>query len=138
MSDRILIAEHDRGLRLALERCFSRHGYDVAVAVDGIQCVDLLRTMAPSVLVLDTNILWGGGNGVLDWLIQEQSIRPATIVVVDDSELAEIPDRFKAWIDSRIRRPHDLHDLLPFVREIERIGGQLTPVPVNLDSPSDN
>jgi DNA-binding response OmpR family regulator len=124
MNQAILIAEHDVGLGQALKRCFGVQGFEATVASNGLECIDQLRTKFPSILVLDPGILWGGGAGVLEWLIQEEPTKVPRIVIVEDQESTSLPDTLvESFIHSQIRRPHELNDLLPFVRQIEDLAG---------------
>lgn len=40
-------------------------GFSARLTSNGMDCVAVLRAFRPNVLVLDPNILWGGGDGVL-------------------------------------------------------------------------
>lgn len=123
---RFLIVDHDRGFAEATRRCLAARGNEVAVATDGLQCVEELRAMAPAVLVLDPGILWGGGDGVLEWLRSEEPLTPPTIVLVECSDGHRIPDRLLPSINYQCQRPKSLQDLLPFVHQLESIGEKST------------
>lgn len=122
MRARFLITDHDPRIAEETRRCLASRGYDVAVATNGLQCLEQLRAMAPTVLVLDPRILWGGGAGVLDWLIHEEPLMPPTVVIADGEGSAELPSQFQSWVDSRIERPKSLSDLLRFVNQLEAVG----------------
>ena len=61
---RVLIADPDESL-LAEYREHSRDDFDVVTAPNGLECVDRLREQVPDVLVLEPQLPWGGGDGVL-------------------------------------------------------------------------
>ncbi len=50
-------------------------------AADGLECLEMLRRRTPAVLVLDRELRWGGGDGVLAWL-REQGAVPGVSVVL--------------------------------------------------------
>ena len=50
-----------RGYRETLDAA----GFTARFTSNGVECVAVLRNFRPHVLVLDPNILWGGGDGVL-------------------------------------------------------------------------
>jgi len=83
---RVLIADADQALSLSYAVALERSGFDVDVAIasNGLRCVDQLRKCRPHVLVLDPSILWGGGDGVLA-LMREESEVPAVPVLVHQS-----------------------------------------------------
>jgi response regulator RpfG family c-di-GMP phosphodiesterase len=74
---RVLIADPDQSL-LAVYRELLRKDFDVVTACNGLKCVTRLRERTPDVLVLEPQLPWGGGAGVL-------------AAMHEDSGLAEIP-----------------------------------------------
>lgn len=81
----LLIAEHDSELREALTDYFSRCGFHVAAAADGMDCLSRLQTTEPDVLLLDWDVFWGGGDGVLECVQQNHSRRDMPAVVITGS-----------------------------------------------------
>ncbi len=61
---RVLIADSDQSL-LAKYQEHSSDDVEVLTALSGLECVDQLRQQAPDVLVLEPQLPWGGGDGVL-------------------------------------------------------------------------
>lgn len=124
----ILIADHDRGLAEAARRCLASRGCEVVVATDGLQCLDELRTVAPVVLVLDPDIQWGGGDGVLDWLDHEDPLMSPIVVLVEGADGSRIPEALHPRVHFRLQRPRSLQELLGFVSHLEAIArGSLLP-----------
>ena len=117
----ILIADRDRGLAEATRRCLAARGCEGAVATNGLQCLEELRALAPAVLVLDPEILWGGGDGVLEWLTGEEPLTPPIVVLLESPDGRRIPDRLLPSIDHHLQRPKGLHDLIPFAHQLESI-----------------
>lgn len=62
---RVLVAESDTRLLDYYGRILEFCGYEVATASDALQCLALLRGRDPDALVLDRELLWGGGDGVV-------------------------------------------------------------------------
>jgi CheY-like chemotaxis protein len=69
----LLIAESDADLRDAYSTFLAGRGYDVETAVDGLDCLEKLRRLAPAVCVLDRELHWGGADGVIAWLREERA-----------------------------------------------------------------
>jgi two-component system cell cycle response regulator len=78
MSLRVLVADRDTALLEMYRAYLSWDGFSIITASTGLGCMVKLRAHAPDVLVLELDLLWGGGSGVL------ASMR-------DDPELANIP-----------------------------------------------
>jgi DNA-binding NtrC family response regulator len=119
MTVRLLIADRDPVVREDCRRCLAARGYDVEVAADGLQCIQQLRELAPTVLVLDPQILWGGGDGVLEWLRDEAPLTPLTVLVTNGHDCCGIPERLRPLVAGRLERPRGLRDLPPFVNRLE-------------------
>ncbi len=60
---RVLMADPDRAP--ACRELLLREGFELRTAVSGLECVARMREQAPDVLVLEPQIPWGGGDGVL-------------------------------------------------------------------------
>ncbi len=61
---RVLIADSDERL-LDRYRLHFREEFELATATNGVECLACLRERTPDVLVLEPQLLWGGGDGVL-------------------------------------------------------------------------
>jgi DNA-binding NtrC family response regulator len=64
-SIRVLIADHEELLSENYAAFYREISWESAVATTGLQCVKQLRTFRPDVLILEPELPWGGGAGVL-------------------------------------------------------------------------
>jgi len=78
MHIRVLIADSDRSLLNSYREFLGRDGFDVSTAADGLECLAKLREWEPDVLVVEVEMPWGGGAGVLD-------------LMHDGAELPQVP-----------------------------------------------
>jgi len=68
------------------ERCqvnrqyLGEHGYEVITSADGLDCVQKVRKHRPDVVVLDLELRWGGGDGVLALLREEGGTLPPVVL----------------------------------------------------------
>jgi DNA-binding response OmpR family regulator len=73
------------------ERCqvnrqfLEEQGYEVITSADGLDCVQKVRKHRPAVVVLDLELRWGGGDGVLALLREEGGALPPVIVTAPDT-----------------------------------------------------
>jgi CheY-like chemotaxis protein len=88
----------------------TRHGYEVEVAEGGVDCLEKMERTPPDVLILDLNIPWGGGEGVL-------------AVLRDSARLCGVP----VLLTSAAVRPEALTRLVapPLVRVLNKPGSLL-------------
>jgi DNA-binding response OmpR family regulator len=96
ISIRVLIADPDESL-LAAYRTLLRTDFEVATAPNALKCVRRLRQAVPDVLVLEPQLPWGGGDGVLS-------------IMRDEPSLADTP----VMILTACRDPSVLHSVAPF------------------------
>ena len=59
-----------------------REGFELATAVSGLECVARLRECVPDVLVLEPQLLWGGGDGVLAMMCEVPQLVTVPVMVL--------------------------------------------------------
>jgi len=68
LAQTLLIAQGDAALCDLYRQFLAKHGYAVETSSDGLDCLRKLRQVTPAALVLDLELRWGGGDGILAWL----------------------------------------------------------------------
>jgi DNA-binding response OmpR family regulator len=68
LAQTLLIAQGDAALCDLYRQFLAEHGYAVETSSDGLDCLRKLRQVTPAALVLDLELRWGGGDGILAWL----------------------------------------------------------------------
>ena len=86
MELQLLIADGDGCLSALDLKSFAAHGYCVRVASGGVECLMALRETTPDVLVLDTELRWGGADGVLAVMDEEHHLSTIPIVLLHDTD----------------------------------------------------
>jgi len=117
MKQRLLIADSDAELCDLYGRFLTERGYEVETSSNGLDCLASLRQVMPEVLVLDLELLWGGGDGVLALL---QQVSPTHGIAVILTATAGYPKNFAEFIEPTIMdsllKPFTLTALLEKVR----------------------
>src|SRR5437867_3665012 len=85
MKPLVLIATADGDFLARCERHFTVAGYTVASASGGLECWTWLRRVVPNVLILDLELPWGGGDGVLARLREEPTQASVPVVLLTDN-----------------------------------------------------
>ena len=80
MNPILLIAESDVELCGLYRKYLGGLGYEVETAADGLDCMEKVDRLRPDVLLLDLELRWGGGDGVLAWL-REEAVSGVTVVL---------------------------------------------------------
>lgn len=77
---RVLLADPDDALRDDYTKYLAARGAMVSTAACGLECIEQLRASQPHVLVLEPEMLWGGGAGVIEWMLADANL-PTTPVI---------------------------------------------------------
>jgi two-component system response regulator AtoC len=113
----LLIAEGDAELREVYREALATHSYHVETAADGLECLEKLRRLMPEVLVLDQDLRWGGGDGVLAWLREQCSLARASVVLTAWADCpVDLPEHVQAPVVKLLPKPFTLAALLQSVR----------------------
>ena len=94
---RVLMADPDESLRSEYRGPLLHEGFELVTAVNGLECVARMRVGAPDLLVLEPQMLWGGGEGVLAIMgeIAELAIVPVMVLTsCRDPRLMEAVAKF--------------------------------------------
>src|SRR5262245_32062156 len=73
MKPKLLATDPDPILLGIWRAYFLNFGFDIVTAVDGMHCAALLREFVPDVMVLSFELWWGGADGVLS-LVREDDL----------------------------------------------------------------
>lgn len=134
-SVRVLLAGPNNYRWRSYQQTLNEAGFTARITNDGLECVAVLRAFRPDVLVLDPNIPWGGGDGVLAVRDEEPGLNQNLVMIVtagcDSSLLYRMSDYA---IDDLIWQPTSATELkrrLDRLLELERrIASQRALVPI--------
>ena len=79
---RVLIADPNQSLQAVYRGTLSHEGFEVTAAFSGLECVARLREYVPDVLVLEPQLPWGGGEGVLAIMVGIPALATVPVVVL--------------------------------------------------------
>jgi DNA-binding NtrC family response regulator len=124
----LLIADGDSDVCDLYRQLLTHHGYEVETTSNGLDCLGKLRQLRPAALVLDLKLLWGGSDGVLDWIREENFSHAIPVILTgtvgDPQPFAEFSE---PPVMSYLPKPFALTALLESVRfAISRQGRQET------------
>jgi len=122
MAVSLLVALSEESSLLHVGRAMSAFGYGVETARSGIECLVRLRRQTPDILVLDRNLPWGGGEGILALLREHDDLRSLPVVLLTAESPDELPFEFLAPPVVRwIRKPLIPNVLQATLRSVERL-----------------
>lgn len=81
---RLLVATALGALADDIKRCFTSRGFSVQIVHDGVECVGRALHSPPTALVLDCNLPWGGGTGVLACLREDPATATTPVILLTE------------------------------------------------------
>lgn len=134
---RVLLAEDDETISEPLARALVREGYDVEVAVDGRQALELAGGAAPDLVILDLGLPYVDGLEVCRRVRQSGLTAPVLILTARADEVDTVVG-LDAGADDYVTKPFRLAELLARVRALLRRGHEPREVdgerPVSIDT----
>jgi DNA-binding response OmpR family regulator len=90
---RVLIADPDESLLAEYRGFLSREGFKVVTVLTGLECAARLRERVPDVLVLEPQLPWGGGDGVLAMMREVPDLAIVPVVLLTSCRDPHVLDR---------------------------------------------
>ena len=116
---RVLLVEDDDQSRAALQLILEQEGYDVRVARDGGEGIDLASTFRPDVIILDLVLPGLNGFDAATLLKAEPSTSGIPLVAVTASWLGSEGGRLRQiGFDAALRKPFTATALIDELRKV--------------------
>jgi len=118
-AERILVIEDDRAVQKALKRLFEAEGFAVDIAGNGAEGLEMFRTTAPSVLLLDLSLPGTPGQDVCREISQAAPSLPIVVL----SARTEVMDKvllLELGAHDYVTKPFSPRELLARVRTAMR------------------
>ena len=116
----VLIASSSAFRRDFYQQAIHNLGHAVLLSDGGVDCVQQLRARRPDLLVLETPLLWGGSDGVLEILKEQQSMPVRVVLVAAGTGSID-------WFQLSRFRVDDMLFRLPTIQELQRAIGNALP-----------
>jgi two-component system, OmpR family, response regulator RegX3 len=113
-TDRVLVVEDESTLAASVRFHLEREGFDVDVALDGIQGLEIFRARHPDVVLLDLMLPGMPGMDVCRH-IRATSDVPIIMVTAKDSE-ADVVAGLELGADDYVTKPFSMRELVARVR----------------------
>lgn len=130
----VMVIDDNEEILAMLEQLLTQAGYQVITGTSGAQCMSLLQTNKPDILILDINLKDSNGESLCDYLRNQYETRYLPIIFVSGLLNPEEVKELNASEDSRrhnkrfLSKPFDIPDLFNTIEEMrqaQRIAGEL-------------
>lgn len=118
----VLLAEGKPELCAIYRQVLHEGGYQVETASDGLDCLSQLKRLEPAVLVLDLDLRWGGGDGILAWLREQDPTHTLPVILTTGAlppgrtSPSALARQIEPPVLCCLRKPFPLIELLKCVR----------------------
>ena len=116
--NRVLVVEDDAGVRGLLQAILEDEGFEIVLAADGDEGLELARTVEPAVLLIDVMMPGLGGPEVLGRLRREDGTLPFAVLVLTGAVESVEPLRYGLGPDSILEKPFDITMLAERVKQL--------------------
>jgi DNA-binding NtrC family response regulator len=117
---RIVIADADQDRQHEYRDFFFIQGIDTDVTSNALECLASIQTHQPNLLVLDTNLLWGGCDGIIS-VLQDKNPKLPVILTTGENRL---PGKLPAIVSTLVK-PFSVATLFDQIRST--LGISMTP-----------
>lgn len=115
----VLVADDDPDILDLVRYRLERSGYEVAVARDGLQAVQLAGELSPSLAVLDVMMPSLNGFEVTRRLREDPATREIPVILLTArAQEADVQEGFDAGADDYIRKPFSPRELSARVQAV--------------------
>lgn len=130
----VMVIDDNEEILAMLEQLLTQAGYQVITGTSGAQCMSLLQTNKPDILILDINLKDSNGESLCDYLRHQYETRYLPIVFVSGLLNPDEVKELNTSEDSRrhnkrfLSKPFDIPDLFNTIEEMrqaQRIAGEL-------------
>ena len=115
----ILVADDDEQLRTALEEQLIAEGYEVTLAIDGSEAIDIMKRKEVDVAVIDVKMPKMNGFQVLEF-IKKNFPKIKTIILTAYADIESIKRCKDFGADDVIEKPYDLGDLFDSIHFVTK------------------
>lgn len=116
---KILIADDEHKLIMTLEYAFRRAGYEVFIARDGSEVLELLKTQTPDVILLDIMMPKVDGFATLKEIKNQEHLKDIKVIFLSaKNNPADIEKGLQSGADDYITKPYSIKKLTERVEEL--------------------
>lgn len=119
MAERVLVVDDEESIRKLVEYNLTQAGYEVAVAEDGLQALDMIHQQRVDMVVLDLMLPGIGGMELCKRLRQQQSRVPIIMLTARGEEIDRVLG-LEMGADDYVTKPFSPRELVARVRAVLR------------------
>ena len=112
----ILCIEDNFQNRILVNRILTSRGYTVIEAADGLEGMEMIRSLKPPLVLLDIDLPGMGGIEIVGHVRADEALRHIPVIALTASAMQGDKERFlKAGCDDYLSKPIQVKELLDMV-----------------------
>ena len=115
---KILIADDEHKILMSLEYSFRKIGYEVFIARDGTEVLELLKTITPDVILLDIMMPNLDGYSTLEQIKTEELTNTKVIFLSAKANPRDIEKGLDLGADAYVTKPYSIKKLIQQIEEM--------------------
>lgn len=116
---KILIADDEHKILMSLEYSFRKQGYEVFIARDGTEVLELLKTITPDVILLDIMMPNLDGYSTLSEIkMMEELTKTKVIFLSAKTNPKDIEKGLELGADAYVTKPYSIKKLIQQIEEM--------------------
>lgn len=116
---KVLIADDEPNIVVSLQFMLKREGYDVLVARDGLDALDMIRRERPKLVLLDGMMPGMSGFAVCEAVRSDPEVRDTRILMLTaKGRETDIARGTGAGVDAYVTKPFSTRDLIVQIRDM--------------------
>lgn len=122
LSNKILIVDDDPYILLSLEFLFKKNGYDVLIARNGTECLELLEVELPQLVILDIMMADIDGFSICEKIKASPKLSPIKVVFLSaKSKDTNIKKGYELGASLYVTKPFSTRELVKQIKELTTV-----------------
>jgi DNA-binding response OmpR family regulator len=119
MKPKILLVDDEPNILLSLEFLMKKNGYEVFIARDGSEALEILRRETPSIILLDIMMPLVDGYEVCEQVKTNPLMKDSKVIFLSaKSKETDIAKGYEAGADLYMTKPFSTRELMSKVKEL--------------------
>lgn len=119
MSKKILIVDDEPNIVMTLEYAFKKKGYEVFIARDGSEALDILEYNYPEAVLLDIMMPQVDGYQTLKWIKNNAALKHTKVVFLTaKSKTTDIEKGMDLGVDKYLTKPFSVKKIVSEITEL--------------------
>lgn len=116
---KILLVDDEPNIVMSLEYTFRKNGYEVFIARDGKEAMELLQTQVPDMIILDIMMPHVDGYATLEFIKNQESLKACKVIFLSaKNKESDIEKGIRLGADAYMTKPFSVKKLIEQVQEL--------------------